>query len=135
MRNTAYNQHYVLNVLGGKEFLVGRKKNALGIDVKFTTAGGKYLTPIDLAASEAEGHSVYETNKAFSIQQDPYLRLDTKLYFRKNFRNASMEIALDLQNLTNHKNIFSQNYDEYSNTIVTEYQQGFFPIPSFKLTF
>jgi hypothetical protein len=135
LRNTAYNQHYVLNLLGGKEFLVGRKKNALGLDVKFTTAGGKYLTPIDLTASEAEGHSVYETNKAFSVQQDPYLRLDTKLYFRKNFRNASMEIALDLQNLTNHKNIFSQEYDEYSNTIVTEYQQGFFPIPSFKLTF
>jgi hypothetical protein len=55
LRNTAFNQHYVLNALAGKEFLVGKHKNALGLDFKFTTAGGKYLTPIDFTASEATG--------------------------------------------------------------------------------
>nr|MBA2421623.1 TonB-dependent receptor [Chitinophagales bacterium] len=134
-RNTAFNQHYVVNLLAGKEFLIGKKKNALGIDLKFTTAGGKYLTPIDFAASEAIGNAVYIDQLAYSEQQGPYLRLDTKIYFRKNFKGMAMEFSIDLQNVTNHKNVFSQQYDPYTNKIVTEHQQGFFPVPTFKITF
>ncbi len=134
-RNTAYNQHYVINLLAGKEFLVGKKKNALGLDIKFTTAGGKYLTPIDPEASEATGSAVYLDELAYSEQQDAYLRLDAKFYFRQNFKGMAMEFSLDLQNLTNNQNVFSQQYDPYTNTVVTEYQQGFFPVPTFKMTF
>ncbi|MBP9883949.1 MAG: TonB-dependent receptor [Chitinophagales bacterium] len=134
-RNTAYNQHYVINLLAGKELLVGKKRNALGLDIKFTTAGGKYLTPIDLEASDATGSAVYLDDLAYSEQQDPYLRLDAKLYFRQNFKGMAMEFSLDLQNVTNNQNVFSQQYDPYTNTVVTEYQQGFFPVPTFKMTF
>ena len=134
-RNTAFNQHYVINALAGKEFLVGKKRNALGLDLKFTTAGGKYLTPIDFEASALEGKAVFEEDEAYSLQQDPYFRLDSKIYFRKNFAHASMEWSLDLQNLTNHKNIFRQDYDPESNKVTTQYQQGFFPVPTFKVTF
>ncbi|MEO6166292.1 MAG: TonB-dependent receptor [Chitinophagales bacterium] len=133
--NTAFNQHYVINLLAGKEFLVGKKKNALGADIKLTTAGGKYLTPIDFDASVASGSAEYIDALAYSEQQDPYLRLDAKIYFRQNFNGMSIEFSLDLQNVTNHKNVFSQQYDQYTNNIVTEYQQGFFPVPTFKITF
>lgn len=134
-RNTAFNQHYVVNLLAGKEFLLGSKNNALGIDIKYTMAGGKYLTPVDFEASEESGTAVYDEDAAYSERQDGYLRLDAKLYFRKNYNHMAMEFSLDLQNLTNHQNVFSQTYDPYTNTIVTEYQQGFFPVPTFKLTF
>ena len=51
-RNTAFNGKYVLNILAGKEWKVGAKKiNKFSIDVKFTNAGGRAYTPIDLAAS------------------------------------------------------------------------------------
>ncbi|MBX7108034.1 MAG: TonB-dependent receptor [Chitinophagales bacterium] len=135
VRNTAFNQHYVINLLGGKEIVVGKKGNALGLDVKFTTAGGKYLTPIDEEASAISGSEIRNEDLAYSEQQSAYLRLDTKIYFRENYKGLSMEFSLDLQNLTNHQNVFTQHYDPYNNKIVTEYQQGFFPVPTFKMTF
>jgi hypothetical protein len=135
LRNTAFNQNYVVNLLAGKEFLIGMKKNALGLDIKFTTSGGKYLTPIDLEASAIYGVAVFENDKPYSDRQPAYFRLDTKIYFRKNFKGAAMELAIDLQNITNHQNVFSQQYDAVTNQITKEYQQGFFPVPTFKLTF
>lgn len=135
VRNTAFNQHYVVNLLGGKEITVGKKGNTLGLDIKFTTAGGKYLTPIDEEASAFTGSEVHNDALAYSEQQNPYLRLDAKVYFRENYKRLSMEFSLDLQNLTNHQNTFTQHYDPYKNIVVTEYQQGFFPVPTFKMTF
>lgn len=135
IRNTAFNQHYVVNLLGGKEITVGKKGNALGLDIKFTTAGGKYLTPIDVEASAITGSEIHNEELAYSEQQNPYLRLDAKIYFRENYKGLSMEFSIDLQNLTNHQNVFAQHYDPYNNEVVTEYQQGFFPVPTFKMTF
>ncbi|MBK9734752.1 MAG: hypothetical protein IPO92_07230 [Saprospiraceae bacterium] len=42
-RNTAFNNEYVLNILGGKEWKVG-KNTAITTDFKFTHAGGRYVT-------------------------------------------------------------------------------------------
>lgn len=46
-----------------------------------------------------------------------------------------MEFALELQNLTNHKNVFDQSYDIYQQKVITNYQQGFFPVPMFRMNF
>jgi hypothetical protein len=50
-------------------------------------------------------------------------------------KKSSMEFALDLQNVTNHQNIFAQGYNKYTNAIAYEYQLGFFPVPMFRYTF
>ena len=43
--------------------------------------------------------------------------------------------ALDVQNLTNRKNIFREVFDPGSAEIKYEYQLGFFPIGFYKVTF
>lgn len=134
-RNTAYNTQYVANGLVGKEWRVGRNKNYFTLSLKATTIGGKYLTPINEAASQQLGQTVYEESKAYSVKQDPYFRTDVKLAYRKEYRRSSLEMALDLQNVTNNQNIFSQSYNPRTNQIVTQYQQGFFPVPFVRYTF
>ena len=58
-RNTAFNGRYVFNLLGGKEWKVGKdNRNALSADLKFTNAGGRAYTPIDLESSIATGREV-----------------------------------------------------------------------------
>ncbi|MES2703388.1 MAG: TonB-dependent receptor [Bacteroidota bacterium] len=133
-RNTAFNSGHVLNALAGKEFAVG-KGGVLGLNVKASSVGGRYLTPIDLAASQAKGSAVYLDNLAYSEKQTDYFRVDFKLSYRKEYRRSTMEFAIDLQNMTNNKNIFSQAYDAKKNRIVNNYQQGFFPVPMFRYTF
>lgn len=134
-RNTAYNTQYVANGLFGKEFALGSKQKFFSINLKVTTIGGKYLTPIDFDASQQYASTIYKENEAFTEKQDPYFRADLKIAYRKEYKKSTLEIALDLQNVTNNQNIFSQSYNPRTNTIVTQYQQGFFPVPFVRFTF
>ncbi len=134
-RNTAYNTGYAANFLAGKEWAIGNKGNRLAFNIKASSIGGKYLTPILIDASRAAGEAVYDKQHAFSQQQDDYFRLDIKLSYKRELKKSTMEFSLDLQNITNHQNIFNQSYDVYKGKVVTNYQQGFFPVPMFRWTF
>lgn len=134
-RNTAFNTKYAANALAGKEFKLGRTGQIIYANFKLTTIGGRYFTPVDFTLSQTKGDAVYDRTRAFSEKQDPYFRADVKIGWRKDFKQSSMEFAVDFQNVTNHQNIFSQGYNRYSNTISYEYQQGFFPVPMFRYTF
>jgi CarboxypepD_reg-like domain/TonB-dependent Receptor Plug Domain len=134
-RNTAYNTQYVFNALAGKEFRVGKNKNFLSFNIKITSIGGRYLTPLDVAASTARGQAVYERSLAFSEKQTPYFRTDFRIAYRKEYKKSTMEVSLDLQNLTGNQNIFAQTYNPRTNSIANQYQQGFFPVPYLRYTF
>ena len=129
-RSTAFNGNYVFNVLAGKEFKFGKKKqNAITLDTKFTSAGGRAYTPINLEASKAKGEAVYYENKAFSERYADYLRWDVKIGYTLNStkRHFTQQFFLDFQNVTNHKNIFQQRYSVEKGEVYKVYQIGFFP--------
>jgi hypothetical protein len=134
-RNTPFNSRYVLNTLFGKEFRLGRRDNILSINWKLTTAGGRFVRPINLTASAEARATVYDDSRAFMQQQDGYFRTDLKLGFKMNRRRLTHEIAIDLQNFTNNQNVFQQAYNPRTNRVGTAYQQGFLPIPFYRLTF
>ncbi|MBS1771593.1 MAG: TonB-dependent receptor [Bacteroidetes bacterium] len=135
-RNTAFNSKYVMNVLAGKEFKMGKhKNNVLVLNIKATTLGGKYFTPLDATASSIAGRGIYDESKAYSEQQTAYFRVDFKISFRKEYKHSTLEASIDLQNLTNNKNVFSQGYDPKTNKLYYTYQQGFFPVPLVRYTF
>lgn len=133
-RNTGYNTNYVLNVLAGKEWKL-KTGDFLSVNLKFTTIGGPYLTPLNLEQSQAMGRAVYREDQAFSERQQAYLRADLRISFRKEYKRSTLEASLDFQNLTNQKNIFSESYNPRTNSIVTIYQQPFFPVPYVRFTF
>lgn len=136
-RNTAFNGRYVFNLLAGKEWKLGKqKRNRFSLDLKMTNAGGRANTPIDLAASQSTGREQLSSN-VYSSYYDNYYRIDLKAgyTFNSSKKRLSQTISLDLQNLTNHKNVFSQSYDDRSQSISTTYQLGFFPNLVYKLQF
>ncbi|MFZ4399272.1 MAG: TonB-dependent receptor [Bacteroidales bacterium] len=136
-RNTAFNGRYVYNILGGKEWKVGSdKRNKICIDLKITNAGGRAYTPIDLSASQSTGHNVLSSD-AYSDYYANYFRMDLKIGYTHNSRKRklSQSFSLDLQNVTNNENVFSQEYDDRSRSIKTTYQLGFFPNFIYKLQF
>ena len=138
-RNTAFNGEYVYNVLLGKEFKIGKeKRNAITIDTKLTQAGGRYYTPVNLAASQAIKQEVLQGDAYAFTQRNPdFFRLDMKAGFTFNSkkRRLSHVIFFDLQNVTNHKNVFALRYNPVSNQINTAYQIGFFPNFGYKIQF
>jgi hypothetical protein len=136
-RSTAFNGKYVFNVLAGKEWKIGQeKRNRFSMDIKFTNAGGRAFTPIDLAASKAIGREVLSSD-VYSDNYTNYYRLDFKAGFTFNSskRKIAQTLSLDLQNVTNHKNVFSQSYDNKQQNISTTNQLGFFPNVVYKIQF
>ncbi len=133
-RNTAFNNQYVFNVLGGKEFKL-KKGSVIGINGKLIAVGGKWLTPIDVSASMQSFETVYQTEKAFSKLQQAFFKTDIRLFYRLNSTKHTFEFSVDLTNITNRKNIFQEQFNPLTGEVKTIYQQGFFPIPSIRWLF
>ncbi len=137
-RNTAFNNGYVLNVLAGKEFPIGKeKRNALTFDTKLTTAGGRFYTPIDSEASAAAGQEIRQDDIAFSERQDGYFRWDVKFGIKLNSKKKkiSHQFYFDIQNVTNRENIFTRRYNRLTNEVNEVYQNGFFPDFMYRIQF
>jgi len=133
-RNTAFNGNYVLNVLSGYEWLLNNR-NTLAFDIKMVVAGGKRYIPIDVEKSKIAQSAVYDWDNAYTKRLDNYFRINTRLTYRINYKKFMQEWGIDIQNLTNHQNIFNQTWDSNRNQLVTYYQMGFMPMMTYKIYF
>ena len=138
-RNTRFNGSYGITFTGGKEVLTGArwKNRVLGFNLKTIYRGGFRGTPIDLEASQAlpgQG-AVYVDSEAFSVQYPDYFRADIRISMKRNRKASTQTLALDIQNVTNRKNIYGRFYDSESGKIKTYYQTSLIPILSYKIEF
>ena len=134
--NTRFNGNYLLNALAGKEFKVGRQKtNLIGANLRFNLAGGNRYTPIDLARSRAEDKPVLIEEKRNTLKADDYFRTDIRLSYRKNKPKASFILSLDIQNVTNRLNMYSQYYDLDEQVLKTATMSGLIPILNYRVEF
>jgi hypothetical protein len=134
LRNTAFNSNYVFNLLGGKEFKIS-KLSSFGLDTKYTIAGGQRYTPFDIPASKIAGYVVYQEDKAYSLQNDLYLRWDLKFSFTRNGPKSTQKWYVDLQNITNHQNIYVRTLNPKTGKVNVVTQIGFFPNINYQITF
>jgi len=134
LRNTAYNGNYVLNALAGYELKVG-KHNSITLDLRSVYAGGKRYTPIDIQKSILKKRTEYDWSRAYELQYNPYFTLDARLSFKWNLKKIDQEWAIDIKNVTNHRNVFQQIYNPLSGHVKTDYQQGFFPVMFYRVRF
>jgi len=133
-RNTVFNSRYVTNFLVGKEFRLSDKAS-FGIDTKIAWTGGQRYTPFDFAASAAAGYVIFKEDEAYSLQNDPYLRWDLKFSYNWNGKKATQKWYVDLQNLTNHDNIYIRTLNPREHTTGVINQIGFFPNINYMITF
>lgn len=132
--NTRYNINYVHNVVGGKEFKWGKNK-LLGLNAKVIWSGGKRQVPIDIAASQAEGKTVYVKNSPWSFKSKDYFRVDVgaRIHFFKDQKEHTL--SLDIQNVGNRLNTWAHYYD-FKNERIADYPMaGLIPILSYRLEF
>jgi len=134
-RNTRFNGNYIITLIGGKDFVSTNSKKTFGVNVKTIYAGGLRTTPIDLAASEAKGYTVFDEYNAYTLRNPNYFRADLRLSMKWNKRHITSTLSLDIQNLTNRLNVYNQYFDEDENKVVTNYQTGLIPVLNYKIEF
>lgn len=133
-RNTFFNSNYVLNLLAGKEWMLN-ENFALTLDARFTYAGGRRYTPIDLDASIDAGREIRDQDQIFEDQYKPYIRPDIKIGFRHNAKKFTQTFSVDLQNFINRQNEFEKFYNATRESIRTTFQRGFFPDVRYQILF
>ncbi|MCP4310870.1 MAG: TonB-dependent receptor [Bacteroidetes bacterium] len=132
--NTRFSSNYINNFVGGKEFKWGESR-LFGINGKIIWSGGKRMIPIDLPASIEEGEGVYKTDELYTIKTKDYFRFDVglKLHFFK--KKSTHVISLDIQNLTNRKNVWTEVYNPETQSLVDYTMTGFIPIFNYRVEF
>jgi hypothetical protein len=134
-RSSDFNTDYAANGLIAKEF-VFKNKNSLNIGGKVTFAGARRFSPMDTLNTIYERE--YVENSALKNTQrfgSPYRRFDVRIAYRINAKKVSHEIAFDLVNVTNRKNVLKYSYIDTAPYARETYQLGFLPLFYYKLDF
>lgn len=132
--STIFDLGFTANLAMGYEYPVS-PYFFLGFDSRSTLAGGRPFTPTDEAASIIAGKEILRNNAPFSARENNYFRTDLRLYYKTNGKKTYVKFAIDFQNLTNHKNVFSRRYDPEEKKYIFTYQQQFFPMYTFEILF
>jgi hypothetical protein len=133
-RNTGFNNNYVVNMLGGKEFKLN-SKSSIGFDTKLALSGGQRYTPFNIAASQAAGYTIFKETEAFSLRNDAYWRWDLKFSYTRNGKKTTQKWYLDLQNATNNQNLYIRTLNPKTGKVSEINQMGFFPNFNYQITF
>jgi len=139
--NTDFNGNYMFNLLTGLEYPLGRgKKDILSLGGKFTYGGGKRYSPVNIAASNAVMDVVAVDDKVNTLQFPSYNRVDFRISYKINGRHVGTEIAVDLINIMNTRNVLALSYapdpaNLSADPLVKNYQLGFLPLFYVKVDF
>ncbi len=134
--STSYDRGYTANLLGGKEWPVGKKGNkTLGLNGKFALQGGNRYDAIDLEASRDAGRTVLLPGGVYAAQTPVYYRLDWGFQYRFERPKATHTLRLDVQNTTNRQNAFAEYYNSETGNLEGFTQTGIFPFLNYRISF
>ncbi len=133
-RNTVFSTGFVNNALLGFEFPIS-KRSSLDFNLRYVWSGGLRQKYINKEASMATGTIVYDEDKIYSEQAKDYMKLDYKMTLRHNMPHTTVEFAIDIANLTDRRNIFSQSFNPKTGHDTFTYQQGFLPTALLRVIF
>ncbi|MBT1695322.1 carboxypeptidase-like regulatory domain-containing protein [Fulvivirgaceae bacterium PWU4] len=136
-RKSAFDNNYVANLIGGKEFKVGNpsKNKVLFVNTKVALIGGKRYSPINLEASIARGEEVTDELNPFSAKGDDIFRTDFSIGLRRNRKRTTTEFKFDVQNILNNQTVVGEDYINATESIYKSKQLGMLPTISYKVSF
>ncbi len=132
-RNSRFNIGTVANVLGGKEWNVGKDRTLMA-GMRYSLVGGQYRTPINLDASIAAGEEV-AGGAAWSEKGDAVHKLDVVLSYRLGRKNASHEFKMDVQNVLNAQTAVYRYFDKRKGNVQDVPQLSLLPVIQYTLRF
>lgn len=135
-RNTRLDKNYLLNLLAGKEWMVGKlKQNVLSLNGRLFFQGGERYTPVNEERSQAEHDIVFDETKAYSKRFSPSINGDVSVSFRINKKRVSHEFSLKILNVGMRTGMHFYQYNEKTLEIEEKEGTGLIPNISYKIYF
>ena len=137
LRNARYDKNFIFNLVGGKEWKVGReqKNNMLGVNGKISIMGGDRITPVNEAATYLSEEIIYDDARAFEDRKPTVFYLHFTFNYRKNKKHHASIWSLQVLNALGSPEIFGYKYNYKYDRIDTEQQTIVMPNISYKIEF
>lgn len=126
-RNTEYNNNFIGNLIGGKEFKIGKQKNnIIFVDLSYNIKLGNWRTPIDIKNSILEERQVLDWNQAYTQRLPPAHNLDVRVGFIINQKKLpiSHKIFVEVINAIHQEISYRVAYNPYTQSIATYRYRG-----------
>ncbi len=136
-RNTRLDKSFLVNLLAGKEWMVGRlKQNVLSVNGRLFFSGrrGRY-TPVDEEKSQEERDIVFDESKAYTKRFNPSINGDVSISFRINKKRVSHEFSLKILNVGMRTGMHFYQYNERTSVVEEKDGAGLIPNISYKIYF
>jgi hypothetical protein len=136
--STYYNNGYIFNFTGGKEFSIGKSgQNTLGFNVKALLRGGYRYTPVDEALTLSRRRIIYDISETYGKHLPSYQRIDFGVSYRVNKKTSAWTFLIDVQNITDRHNAVRKRFSFVSGKIVETYSRsvGLVPVASVRVEF
>ncbi len=133
--NTRFAGDYVYNLTVGKEWELKNNK-IFGANTRINWIGGFRDYGIGFEEVTANNYLVYyDFWNPLVVKYDDYFRADVRLYLKTNKKKGSNMVSLDIQNLSNRKNVAHQYYDVLYGKIMNRNQLGLIPMLNYRWEF
>ena len=135
--STAYDIGPWASLAGGKEWTSEKSygDRIIGVNGGIHWRKGMHDQQIDLEESRDAGYTIYEYEGDFSIEMEDYVRIDLRVYMRKEKPDRTTTWSLDVQNLLSRENAFFSLYDPFQDAIRQTKQLGIVPVLSYRVDF
>ena len=135
-RNTRFNTQYVVNLLYGKEWVLGAQQNKiLGVNGKLNFFGGKRTTLVDEMASTLVQDVVYQASSLYEEREPDKVIMNMTVNYRINKPQHSSIWSLQLMNML----LTPENYGDFYNYRTGKVERWEFAVPvpnfSYKIEF
>lgn len=135
-RNTRLDKNYLLNILAGKEWMVGRnKQNVLSLNGRIFFQGGDRYTPVDEGKSMIEHDIKFDETRAYSKKFDPSINGDISFSYKINKKKISHEFSIKMLNVGMRTGMHFYQYNEKTHKIEKKDGSGLIPNISYKIYF
>jgi hypothetical protein len=135
-RDARYNKNYVLNMLGGKEWQVGRNdKNLLSANARLVMMGGDRISPVDADATYLAKEIIFDETQAFSDQKPDNFHLHLGLVYRKNKPKHASIWSVQLINIVGSEEFYGYKYNIQTDQIENDEELIMLPQISYKIEF
>jgi hypothetical protein len=123
-KTARFNTGYNFFLTAGKEYRIRNKDNFFGLDMRAMYRGGFLETP-------AFSNLAYD----YTSRLPEYWRADLRVSYKKNKVRSSVIWALDIQNITNRRNVSYHYNDIVTGKTETKTYLGLIPVLSYKVMF
>jgi hypothetical protein len=132
--NTRYNKHFVINILGGKEWMLPNN-NLLSLNGKVTFMGGDRISPLDKQASLLVKDAVYDESQAFADRKPNVFYADFTINYKINRMHHSSTWSLKIINVLGSKEYAGYRYNFKKGVMEQEAEALVIPNLSYKIEF